>query len=120
MSCGADTVQNNSKPRRIDCSGRLITSCFIAFQHGKMKLLKFHLTRQPYELIVILRSIYRGRITDSSSSGLTAVRTGKKKKIGLKWRQPVCYAEFSSFQFAVHMHMPTDKKSISMQELHIH
>lgn len=50
-------VQHNSKPRRIDCSGELITPCFIAFQQGKMKLLKFHLTRQPYELIVILGSV---------------------------------------------------------------
>lgn len=75
-------VQNNSKPRRTDCSGGLITSCFIAFQQGKMKLLKFHLTRQPYELIVILRSVNIHRENNSLFFKWTNNnRGGKKKKL---------------------------------------
>lgn len=75
-------VQNNSKPRRIDCSGELITSCFIAFQQGKMKLLKFHLTRQPYELIVILRSVSIHR--ENNRLFFKWTNNNRKKKSWLK------------------------------------
>lgn len=78
-----------------------------------MKLLKFHLTRQPYELIVILRSVNIYREKNRLFFKWTNKRRGGGRGSWLKTKQRVCCDEPSNFHsFASHVQMLTGYNSM--------